>query len=381
VPGWVPPAGSVQVVTTGNSFLSQNGNVLGWEYAFGKIVDDYSGGVYNPYWGALGAMVFHGGGHSATFDNSVVILDYNDLSFKRLSNPTQGLAGLYWAAVAGDPAFNTVYCEYGDGQPGSAHTYDALAILPPADGGAALGSLVRVGAYGVHPILAANTSWSHRFDFAATSMNTGSWTRWSSNGLKALNPGACSAYDTLRRRFWTIAQLSSLPSFIRYLDVASRELREVAFSAGAASAPPASPDSMTLRYLPTRDLLVLSCTVGGALNLAYLSCASPEKGWTRVTPSSDIPVLDGWSCPFDYVPEADKFVMLSSADSAAVYDISVPQDLIQAWPVVRRPFANAGILRSAYVSGKRWSYSSAVRCFVWMASSSSAVLAYRPVGV
>ena len=63
-PSWVPAAGSAQVVQTTNTFLSQNGNVQGWEYAFGKIVDDYSGGVYNPHWGVLGAMVFHGGGHS-----------------------------------------------------------------------------------------------------------------------------------------------------------------------------------------------------------------------------------------------------------------------------------------------------------------------------
>ena len=71
-------------------------------------------------------MVFHGGGHSATYDNSVVILDFDDLTFKRLSNPSTA-----WTDTNPDPLFNTTYCEYGDGQPGSAHTYDALGSSAP----------------------------------------------------------------------------------------------------------------------------------------------------------------------------------------------------------------------------------------------------------
>ncbi len=170
-PAWVPAiAGSSKAVATANSFASQNGRLAGWEYAFGKIVDDYSGGVYNPYWGPLGAMVFHGGGHSATFDNSVVILDFNDLTFKRLSNPTPSDKGKNWISTTGllqkkDPAFDSAHCEYGDGQPGAGHTYDTLAILPPADGGAPYGSLIRVSSHAVHVNISASTGWAHRFDF------------------------------------------------------------------------------------------------------------------------------------------------------------------------------------------------------------------------
>jgi hypothetical protein len=381
IPAWVPTAGTAQVVQTSNTFLSQNGNVLGWEYAFGKIVDDYSGGVYNPYWGALGAMAFHGGGHSATFDNSVVILDYNDMTFKRLSNPTQPANGANWSFLNVDPAFNKTYCEYGDGQPASGHTYDTLAILPPADGGGARGSLIRVGAHGAHPGVSTGTTHAHRFDFASASNGSGLWTRLSVNALKGLPSGACSAYDGTRKRFWTIGGLSSQPSFIRYLDVASRENREITFTTGAGLAPPANPDSMTLRYDPAGDLLVLSCTAIGVFRLAFLRCASPEKGWTSAVLSSAIPSTPEWTHPFDYVPEAKKFVMLSPADSAAVFDIAIPADPTQTWRVTRQPLAGGGVLKSAYVCGKRWSYSSATRSFVWMATSKSAVFAYRPVGV
>ena len=381
LPGWVPAKGAVQAVATSNTFLSQNGKVEGWEYAFGKIIDDYSGGVYNPHWGALGAMVFHGGGHSATFDNSVVILDYNDLAFKRLSNPTQSAKGANWSFLNVDPAFNPIYAEYGDGQPGSGHTYDTLAILPPGSGGGAMGSLIRVGSNAVHPGVARGTTHAHRFDFESAARSGGTWTRWSVNALKGLPSGACSAYDPMRQRFWSIGGLSSQPSFIRYLDGTSRENREIAFAKGAALAPPANPDSMTMRYDPAHDLLILSCTVGNALRLAFLRCESPEKGWREPALSNPIPSMAQWTHPFDFVPEANKFVMLSPADNGAVFDFVVPADPTQIWQVTRQGLRSGGALKGAYVAAKRWSYSPATGCFVWVASSTSPVVAYRPVGV
>lgn len=381
---WVPATrGELKAVETANNFLSQNGNLVGWEYAFGKIVDDFSGGVFNPYWGPFGAMVFHGGGHAATFDNSVVILDFNDLTFKRLSNPTPSANGANWISTTGlaqnvDPAFNSTYCEYGDGQPGAAHTYDTLAVLPPDAGGAPCGSLIRVSSYAVHVNMSRSTGWAHRFDFPSTSMRDGSWTRWSVNGPSSyLFSGACSAYDSRRKRFWWMAGLSSQPPMIRYLDVATRQQLEIRYSSMARLAPAASPDSTTLRYDPVRDILVLTCTVGGNLMLAFLRCASPELGWVVPPLSASIPAQPGAAHPFDFVPEANKFVLLTGADKVALYDIEPPQDSTLTWTVTRRPYVGVA-LPTAYVSGKRWSYVPAVKAFVWMASSSSGVIAYRP---
>jgi len=378
--------GDCRDVSTANTFLSQNGGLAGWEYAFGKIVDDYSGGVFNPYWGPLGAMVFHGGGHAATFDNSVVILDFNDLTFKRLSDPTTSNNGANWVSTTGltvktDPAFNRTYCEYGDGQPGSAHTYDTLAILPPGDGGAPCGSLIRVSSHAVHVNISGNTGWSHRFDFPSTAMRKGKWARWSVNGAtRYLIPGACSAYDSLRKRFWWMAGLSSAPPMIQYLDVATQQQLEIRYAAKAQIAPAANPDSLTLRYEPVRDILVLTCTVSGNLVLAFLRCANPEQGWVVPHLLASIPAMAGAAHPFDFVPDADKFVLLSGADTSAVYDFAPPQDPALPWAVIRRPVTGL-LIPSAYVVGKRWSYSQAVKSFVWMAKSSSAVVAYRPVGL
>ncbi len=383
LPPWVPTdTDTFRSVTTGNSFLSQNGNLPGWERAFGRIVDDYSGGVFNPYWGPLGAMVFHGGGHAATFDNSVVILDLNDLMFKRLSNPTPSNGGKNWIATTAaspvDPAYDALHGEYGDGQPGSAHTYDTLAILPPADGGATCGSLIRVASFAVHVNLSANTGWAHRFDFPSTSMHDGQWSRWSVNGpTNYLFPGSCSAYDTTRKRIWWISGLSSAPRLIRYLDVATRRQTDIGFVSPFRLAPLADPDSVTMRYEPQRDILVLTCTVNRKMVLAFLRCAQAEAGWTIPPLSLTVPANTGASHGFDYVPEAGKFVLLTEADNLATYDITPPATLTSTWTVLRRPSAS-GAIPTAYVSGKRWSYVPALQSFLWIASSTAPVLVYRP---
>jgi hypothetical protein len=365
------------MVQTSNTFLSLRGTALpGWDSRFGTIIDDFSGGVYNPHWGPLGAMVFHGGGHASTYDNSVVILDYNDLTFKRLSQASPATS---FNHMHGDPLFNRTTCEYADGQPGAGHTYDTLAILPPEDGGAAAGSLVRVSSHAVHVAISCDTGWAHRFDMQP-GMTSGTWSRWSNNApTRYLAPGACSAYDAGRKRFWWIANLSSLPPLIRYLDVASREQREVAFSAGAQPAPAAQPDSMTLRYDPLRDLLVLSATVGDQLALAYLRCAAPESGWLAVKLSAPIPSRGGWSHPFDYVPASDRYVMLAPADVRSVYELKIPSAPAETWTVTRRAFGGDQTIPVAYVAGKRWSYAPAAGAFLWLAKSAERLVAYRPL--
>ena len=385
LPAWAPgEPGSLRVLSTRNSFLSQNGGLPGWESAFGRLVDDYSGGVFNPYWGRYGAMVFHGGGHSATFDNSVVLLDLNDLTFKRVSQPTPSLDGKYWAdarkAPGGiDRAFDVAHCEYGDGQPGAGHTYDTLAILPPDAGGAACGSLLRVASFAVHVNASCNTGWTHRFDFPSTAMRDGRWTRGSANGFdNYLAPGACSAYDSRRNRVWWLASLTSAPGHMRYLDVASGQHVQLALERGATLAPFASPDSPTLRYDPVHDLLLMTGSVGSETALAFLRCAQPQAGWTTPTLTQPIPALPNASLGFDRVPEQGAYVMLSSADRHAVYALQVPDRLAQPWAVERQALQRLEF-PSARVVGKRWSYGEAARCFVWMASSTSPVVAYRPL--
>jgi hypothetical protein len=382
VPDWAPKVGGeLQPVPTTNTFVSQNGNLPGWEWHFRKIVDDFSGGVHNPYWGPLGALVLHGGGHASTYDNSTILLDLNDLTFKRVSDPSPPSTFDHYSAT--DPLFDVEHCEYADGQPGAAHTYDTLAILPPSDGGGPNGSLIRVSSHAVHVNMSRDTGWSHKFDFSlGMKPSDGTWTRFSINGPTSYRaPGATSAWDSKRRRFWWIANLSSLPPLIRYLDPETRVQEDVAFVSHSVTAPPASPDSPFMRYDPVRDILVLTTTVQGSFRIAYLECSSPEQGWREPTLSEPIPAKNGASNPFDYVPEIDKHVLLSPADDAAVYELSVPAEPKDTWTVARRPFTGTTQIPVAYVSGKRWSYVPAARSILWMAKSDSGLYAYRPVGL
>jgi hypothetical protein len=366
------------VVPTTNDFLSlRAGQLPVWEFNFYTIIDRFSAGVFNPHWGALGGLMFHGGGHASTYDNSVLMLDFNDLTFKRLSDASPPST---FTDAQVDPLFDMVTAEYADGQPGSGHSFDKLAILPPGDGGGPAGSLIRVNGHAVHVRVSRSTAWAHRFDLD-TRMTRGRWTRLSINGFtNYMAPGACSAYDPLRKRFWWIANLSSLPPFIRYLDVASREQRQIDFAGGANRAPPANPDSMIMRYDPLRDLLILTVTWQGNLRIAYLRCDAPQAGWFEPTLSAPIPSRSHWTHPFDYVPEIDRFIMLAPADDRAVYEITVPTNPASIWGVTRRAFTGELTIPVKYVAGKLWSYSPAIKAFVWLPGSEEPLYAYRPVG-
>lgn len=79
-PSWVPAPGQLSLLSAANDWASIDpcpGNTCGYRLGSGpewnKVIDDYSGGIFNPHWGPLGALMFHGGGHAATNDNSVAV--------------------------------------------------------------------------------------------------------------------------------------------------------------------------------------------------------------------------------------------------------------------------------------------------------------------
>lgn len=367
---------------TTNDFLSlREGQLPEWEYKFYTIVDSFSGGVYDPYWGTYGAMVLHGGGHASTYDNSVLMLDFDDLTFKRLSDASPSTA---FMNTNPDPLFDTMTGEFADGQPGAGHTFDILAILPPGDGGAEAGSLLRVSGQGVHYQMSRSNNWAHRFDITRDMAQgrRGKWVHATTTAPEQYKaPGACTAYDPTRRRVWWISNLSNQPPLIRYLDVAAREQHTVDFASGTQVAPQSHSDAMTLRYHAALDVVILSCsTIHGEFALAWLHCSRPEAGWFRATLSMQVPTGFGQSHPFDYVPEIERYVMLSPGDGEAVYEIAVPADPAAPWSVVRRPLRGVQTIPRKRVTGKRWSYAPAAKAFVWLATHDAPLHVYRPFG-
>ena len=342
-------------------------------HTWGGIVDDYSGGVYNPHWGAMGCMVFHGGGHAATDDNSVVILDFNDLTFKRLSTPSMDAAG--WAA---SPLLEP-YGEYADGQPGACHTYDNLAILPPDAGGGPNGSLIRVQSQAIEYHRSVNSDWAHRFDMAIGQerQHTGRWTRWVGSSMKPFNPGGCSAYDPKRKRFWYLGGLGySQPTAVRYLDVGTSTKAEAAVS---TPAPSSGADAPIMRYDADRDLLLLSVARNDGRASVWWARPWNREGW--IDSRLELPKQTNASTvPFDLVTHTGRYAFLTRADPGAVFEVTIPNDPRDTWSMTRRPITGAPIPQ-AWVVGKRWSYAPAMKAFVWYARSTGPVVAYRPLGV
>ena len=79
LPSWVPAPGRIAVLTQSggtltNSFISTVASYYEPYYS-AKIVNDYSSSIFNPYFGKYGAILFFGGGHFATNDNSVIALE------------------------------------------------------------------------------------------------------------------------------------------------------------------------------------------------------------------------------------------------------------------------------------------------------------------
>jgi hypothetical protein len=367
LPLWVPRPGELKVIPTKNTFESQNPHIPEFASEFHRIVDDFSGGVYNPYWGTLGCMVFHGGGHAATNDNSVVILDYDDLTFKRLSKPS---------LKAGD--VDNVSGEYSDGQPGAAHTYDALAIAPPSDDAPA-GTLVTPMRMAIGYHASVDSDFAHHMTLARGQERAHSarWRRLAKSDLAPLTPGGCCAYDTKRRRIWYTNAASQ--SHIRVIDLAKSAHQQIGIGKPTGET---GPDAMTMRYDAQHDVLVLSAVrEDGLARLMWLECATPSVGWRAAKISMDLPKHKyAASMPFDYVPELNRYVLLGTADREAVYEIEIPPNITELWRVTRRAFTGEVSIPVAYVSGKRWSYAPAAKAFLWLAAANGPLYSYRPYG-
>ena len=191
LPNWVPATiGAAALVPMTNTLDDVHLSGL-WSGDGPNNFCDFSGGVYNPYHGQWGAHVVHGGGHSGSNDNSVIIANFNTLAWERVGGPTQlGSNGAYDTAIS-----SSAFREVEPGVPGSAHTYDHLVILSPAISGEAKGALLRPVAYAVGQSAAETCLWSHAFGFTSNA-----WSRWSTNAANFMGAGGTCVYDTARDR-------------------------------------------------------------------------------------------------------------------------------------------------------------------------------------
>jgi hypothetical protein len=393
VPSWVATtAGQLKTIPVSNSFSSANPSVFpdATYQPYGNSnhsnMEDFSGGVFHPWLGRWGSLIFHGGGHASYWGNQVVKLDMETRLYAMAHSssvlPSRNTSGnnVMTPGADPDPVFDNTECEYGDGRPGSAHTYDALEIVPPWAGGGTKGTLVRPTSGAVHPFNSRSTGRAHRFPFALED-----WSRWSSNALSTnTTPGAACAFDPRRNRVWWLANGFNGQTFIRYFDIRTGVQTQVNITSAISIA---EPDSPLMRYDAERDILIFTLANTTTLTIRYLSGLSNATltGWTAPTLSQTITARQGWQHPLDYVPDVDRWFLLSPSSSLqdGVYEIQVPSNPANTWTVTRRQFSGITSIPVKYTAGKRWSYSPKLKNFVWHGDilQSQGPYAYRPHGV
>jgi hypothetical protein len=443
LPTWVPPPGEVAVLSTANGLLTNRLDDVTAPYyaAFytNNVINGDSGTVLNPHWGPYGAIVCHGTGHSSGNDNMVAIAELNSASvtFKRLSNPAPifgaGTDGLTQARNAGydEPAGYIAsindYGEY-DGaftpggfnnngglvaseEPAGPHSYGALDIIGPAEGGAACGTLctVVVAAPGhkgeVTPAPPGRSgSGAHVMPFATSTGSTGSY-RWARDG-NAQSPArptggpVWTQFVAAQNRIYIEAKNATASAPVQWFDRVSKTYVQGTGTQALKNSD--NPYTGTMFDVPARNLLILADRFGGNLRIQYarVGVADTDPSWQVATISPALPVVAGFTSADWCVHNGRIIVLGASADTdgsgniVAVHEVQIPATLTDAWSVVRAAFGagqsiqlpmNSDPFRGS-PSYKKWSYDEKARCFPYFPTArrsdqgAEVIYAYRPRG-
>ena len=411
LPTWVPAPGEVAVLRTStgelsNTFVSQT-SPLHEPFYSATIINDYGGGVLNPHWGQRGMVIFWGGGHAATNDNSAIGLELNETggTFKRLTTPTDisetgtgPVAKLLNSRMtdASTPSIDTKigseeHAEYWDGQPVSPHTYGTLCVLGPADGGAAKGTLIKVvhGAGAVCGFFSAEAA--HKIDFPTDTGAAGSytWQRITNNRGRYVSHTVNDAtfvapvWEVLvpsQRRVYHEANYLGAP---RWFDL---DTEAYVIGTGAARAPCDSDvNGHVMLPIPERNLVVYLDRAGGIMRAQYLDTTQSNPSWTVAGAlATPLTITADW-CTACWCPDNQRIIVGDiSGDAAACYEIEIPATLGNPWPVARAPFPSGQSI--AWGPGRsygKWSWNPRIKAIPYFPTAdpdglSDTVFVYRP---
>lgn len=377
LPSWVPTTSNTLAnVPELNTYMSLAPTVDsppgGWSYnylgnlasesrtlQFGKVIDDFSGGVYNPYLGALGSFIFHGGGHAATRWNGVVVYDV----------ATQ-LYSVWMAASDVCDPLDHANTEYADGQPMSAHTYDSCVIIGP-EAGYPKGALLTPIRMAAEPFYSDSSTAAHLFDFN----NPGAkFVRLAASNGWGISPGGAAAYDPdLGRVWWVMNQNKN--GYQEYFDLSDHTQKRYMFGGYPPSLGPPEPNTQHMRYDKARKLLICTYTLSGTStrNVSYLETTNLAAGWKEATLSTAIPAGNG---SFDKAGNG-WYYMITTGDAGRLWRFQVPATLSDTWTA--EPITPAGAaINSNNIMGKRFSYVPALDAIMFKAKSGVSHQIYRP---
>jgi hypothetical protein len=229
-----------------------------------SLFTDFTGAVWNPHVGALGAWLLHGGGHQQYLGNEVYAWSADTRRWARLSDPTYpGEVPLSdWEAYTEPPFASPLLderAELATGVPASSHSRWHPSILPPAAGGGPQGSLLVPFASAIHTSGNGTCGQGHRFDCASRT-----WSRLGDPN-PVISGGQCwsSCVDASRAAVFTFGN-----SAVSRLDVASGAFAEVDLPGYYGSGFEKVPAAHALEH----DVIVL---LDSAYGIRVIDAASP----------------------------------------------------------------------------------------------------------
>lgn len=372
LPSWVPAPNTVATLTEANTFQSVNpgrspangwsfnssGVLIGGDsYIFAGTIDAFSGGVFNPYYGAMGCMVYFGGGHSVSNGGWIIIYDI----FTRLYSMILGGSSNCYPV-------NSANGEYADGSPVSVHSYDLLVILGP-EAGYPLGALVLPITNGGTVEANVTCSASHLFDFAHPENK---FIRFAANNASIIATDAsCAAYDPDLSRVWWLRAGNNLPT-VSFLDVAAKAQSAI----GITNKLPASDsNSSCLRYDRDRRLLIHVNTPAdrSVRRFYYMDTTNAGNGFLAATLSAAFP-LPSAGLGFAFSKISDGSYLCTS--QGRIFRLVIPAVLTDVWEVTEISYLGES-LNSEYILGERWSYIPRIESVMFKSDSDAAHQIYR----
>jgi hypothetical protein len=406
LPAWVPPPGQVGLLTRANgrlanSFISQCVPYFA-PYYYAKIVNDYSGSFLNPHFGSHGAILFFGGGHASTNDNtlSALVLGTETSSFRRLIDPSpifgsdSSNATIAANTVTSSTSFiNMAYAEYlVDGKPAAPHSYSSGDVIGPADGGAANGTFLRVLNSAAGFIGTAGAEAAHSVDFEATA-GPYRWRRVTNNygfnggpggAVAHLAPPNWTAWVPSQNRVYIESRAAGAATRLVWFDRASStwitgtgQLRLNDAELGEVTG--------AMFHVRERNLLVFADCKDGVLRLQYLDTTLSQPSWVSgIRLSQPVPLELAFTSACWCEDNQRILVGELQGDNGAIFEVEIPALLSAPWVATRAPFgAGQTIPWASYASYKKWSYNPRIKAVVYFPRAdpqglNDTVYVYRP---
>lgn len=386
VPAWVPARGVMADVPEVNSFLSAKpvwtqqlssagSPVQISDFYWNTIINDFSGGAFNPYWspsgGDAGCMLFYGGGHSATNFNGIVAFDFSTLQYSVVYLGTSG-ENMY--------PVNTTTAQYADGQPGASHTYDIPVVIGPS-AGYPLGALIIVAQMAAFSAESANSNSVFLFDFNNQAAG------WQAKFVPATDvswgAGGAAAWDSTNNRvYWIINGNQGWQHFHFNLETNTQVVQSLAEGYRRLQA---IDDHQILGFDAERGVIIAADVSTDRLSRRLywmdVNDASTEKRWNAVTLSADFGdgLFGGLLMAKD--THLGVWCCISSTQQGFVHYMRPPTNLSDPWVFTKRPVSFSDGYNpdlSFGVTGKRWSYAPKLRSFVLKSLAAQPIRVYRP---